>query len=73
MEVAVNDRYDITVRQINESKRAPELVTFEQARSVTLDDFGTLTIEGSGTIRSFPQSAWGSFNVTKVHQGSGAA
>jgi hypothetical protein len=66
----MNDRYDVTVRQINESEHKPEAVRIGKASTVTLDEFGTLTIEAAGTIRSFPRGAWGGFTVTRVQQGS---
>ncbi len=67
MEVGMNDRYDVTVRR-NESE--PEAVSIGDAYSVTLDEFGTLTIEAAGTIRSFPRGAWGGFSVTRVQRES---
>jgi hypothetical protein len=57
----MTDRYDVTVRRINESKDDPDPISIGQAYTVTLDEFGTLTIEAAGTIRSFPRGAWTGF------------
>ncbi len=67
MEVGMNDRYDVTVRR---NEGGPEAVRIGNAYTVTLDEFGTLTIEAVGTIRSFPRNVWGSFSVTRVQQES---
>lgn len=66
MEATVNEQYDVTVHQIDASKRKLEVAAIGHAHSITLDELGTLTIEGTGTIRSFPQRAWDSFNVTRA-------
>ena len=66
MEVGMTDRYDVTVRRINESKDDPDPISIGQAYTVTLDEFGTLTIEAAGTIRSFPRGAWTGFTVTRI-------
>ena len=66
----MNDRYDVTVSRTNESGDKVEVIGIGQAYMVTLDEFGTLTIEAVGTIRSFPRGAWGGFSVTRVEQGS---
>ena len=66
----MNDRYDVTVRQIIESEHKPEAINIGRASMVTLDEFGTLTIEAVGTIRSFPRGAWRGFTVTRVQQES---
>jgi len=66
----MNDRYDVTVRQIIESEHKPEAINIGRASMVTLDEFGTLTIEAVGTIRSFPRGAWHGFTVTRVQQES---
>lgn len=52
----MTDRYDVTVRRINESKDDPDPISIGQAYTVTLEEFGTLTIEAAGTIRSFPRA-----------------
>lgn len=62
----MNEQYDVTVHQIDGSQRKLEVATIGQAHSITLDELGTLTIEGTGTIRSFPTGAWDSFNVTRA-------
>jgi len=46
-----------TTRQIIESEHKPEAINIGRASMVTLDEFGTLTIEAVGTIRSFPRGA----------------
>ncbi len=48
----------------------PEAVRIGDAYTVTLDEFGTLTIEAAGTIRSFPRDAWGGFSVARGQQES---
>ena len=53
----MNDRYEVTVRRVNGNARDPLDVSIERASMVTLDEFGTLTIEAVGTIRSFPRGA----------------
>lgn len=53
MEIGMSDRYDVTVSRTNESEDQAEVINIGQAYTVTLDEFGTLTIEAAGTIRSF--------------------
>jgi len=66
----MSDYYEVTVHQANESEREPKDINFGRALMVTLDDFGTLTIEAVGTIRSFPRGAWEGFSVTRIQEGA---
>jgi hypothetical protein len=69
----MSDRYDVTVRRHGESERDPGAISIGQAYSVTLDELGTLTIEATGTIRSFARGDWSSFSVTRVESESADA
>ena len=62
------DQYEVTVRRANENERDPQDVSIQRVSMVTLDEFGTLTIEAVGTIRSFPRGAWQGFSVTRVER-----
>ncbi len=69
----MSDQYEVTVHQVGASERDPHDVNIGQASMVTLDDFGTLTIEAVGTIRSFPRDAWKGFSVTRIERASADA
>ena len=62
----MSDSYDVTVSRTNESGDKAEVISIGQAYMVTLDEYGTLTVEAVGTIRSFPRGAWQGFSVTRI-------
>ena len=65
---SMSDHYDVVVRRSAQGQREPDPVTFGRVLMVTLDEFGTLTVEAIGIIQSFPRDAWDGFSVTRARQ-----
>jgi hypothetical protein len=66
----MSDQYDVVVRLCAEGQRETDPVKFGRVLMVTLDEFGTLTVEAIGIIQSFQRDAWDGFSVTKAQPAS---
>jgi hypothetical protein len=64
----MSDQYDVVVRRCAQGQGEPDPVKFGRVLMVTLDEFGTLTVEATGIIQSFQRDAWEGFSVTKAQQ-----
>ena len=68
----MGDVYDVTVYRANEDEHGVDPVSIGGASMVTMDEFGTLTVEAIGTLRSFKRGTWRGYSVMKAQQASNA-
>jgi hypothetical protein len=62
----MGDVYDVTVFRASEDEHGADPVNIGGVSMVTMDEFGTLTVEAIGTLRSFKRGTWRGYSVMKV-------